>query len=235
MKEEGKARQQVRSMFNSIAPKYDFLNHFLSLGIDYSWRKKVIRLLSEYHPRKILDVATGTADLAIAAVKLDPDEIIGIDLAEEMLEIGRKKILIKGLDHLIRLEPGDSENLEFSDERFDAVMVAFGVRNFEHLDTGLSEMYRVLNKGGIVAILEFSKPSGFPVKQLYYFYFRHILPWVGRIVSGNNSAYTYLPESVINFPSGNQFLQCMSDAGFRENSHRTLTFGIATLYSGYKK
>lgn len=230
---EGK-KQQVRSMFNSIAPRYDFLNHFLSLGTDYCWRKKTIRLIGKRHPEKILDVATGTGDLAIAAAKLRPQKITGIDIAEEMLTIGRKKIARKKLEHLISLETGDSENLKFPDESFDAVMVAFGVRNFENLEKGLAEMHRVLKRGGIAAILEFSGPEKFPVRQLYHFYFRFILPVVGRFISGNRSAYTYLPESVSKFPSGDEFLQCMEKAGFNNNTRNPLTFGIATLYSGYK-
>ncbi len=230
---EGK-KQQVRSMFNSIAPRYDFLNHFLSLGTDYCWRRKAIRLIGKSHPESILDVATGTGDLAIVAAKLSPQKITGIDIAEEMLTIGRKKIVRRKLEHLIFLETGDSENLKFPDVSFDAVMVAFGVRNFENLEKGLAEMQRVLKRGGIVAILEFSGPEKFPVRQLYHFYFRFILPLIGRFISGNRSAYTYLPESVGKFPSGDEFLNYMEKAGFTNNSRNPLTFGIATLYSGYK-
>jgi demethylmenaquinone methyltransferase/2-methoxy-6-polyprenyl-1,4-benzoquinol methylase len=221
-------------MFNSIAGRYDFLNHFLSLGIDYRWRKKAIKLVSTHHPKTILDVATGTGDLAIAAAKLHPVKITGIDIAEDMLAIGRKKIAKKNLGHLISLETGDSENLQFKDESFDCVMVAFGVRNFENLGQGLAEMCRVTRKGGVVSILEFSKPEKFPVKQLYNFYFRFILPFIGRIISGNKSAYTYLPESVVNFPVGEQFLQMLENAGFIQTTCKPLTFGIATLYSGVK-
>jgi demethylmenaquinone methyltransferase/2-methoxy-6-polyprenyl-1,4-benzoquinol methylase len=227
-------KHQVKSMFNSIAGRYDFLNHFLSLGIDYRWRKKAIKLVGTHYPKTILDVATGTGDLAIAAARLHPLKITGIDIAEDMLAIGRKKIAKKKLGHLISLETGDSENLQFNDESFDCVMVAFGVRNFENLGQGLSEMCRVTRKGGVVAILEFSKPEKFPVKQLYNFYFRFILPFIGRIISGNKSAYTYLPESVVNFPVGEQFLQMLENAGFVQTTCKPLTFGIATLYSGVK-
>jgi len=221
-------------MFNSIAERYDFLNHLLSLGIDYLWRKKTIRILAKFRPHTILDIATGTGDLAIEAAKLHPEKITGIDIADDMLAIGRKKIAKKKLDHLISLEPGDSENLRFEDESFDAVMVAFGVRNFEDLAKGLAEMFRVTNKGGVVVILEFSKPAMFPVNQLYNVYFRYILPFLGRIISGNKSAYTYLPESVGTFPDGKQFLQLLENTGFMQTTFKPLTFGIVTLYSGVK-
>ncbi|MCB2221161.1 MAG: bifunctional demethylmenaquinone methyltransferase/2-methoxy-6-polyprenyl-1,4-benzoquinol methylase UbiE [Bacteroidetes bacterium] len=233
--EENKSKkQQVRSMFNNIAHRYDFLNHFLSAGIDFHWRRKAIRLLGKKHPKSILDVATGTGDLAIEARKIEPEKIIGIDIAEDMLQIGRAKLIEKKLDHLIVLETGDSENLRFNDHSFDAVMVAFGVRNFEDLKKGLSEMYRVLNNGGQVLILEFSKPRKFPVKHLYNFYFKFILPALGRIISGDASAYTYLPESVGKFPDGKDFLAILRDIGFTNTQHIPLTFGIASIYWGQK-
>jgi demethylmenaquinone methyltransferase/2-methoxy-6-polyprenyl-1,4-benzoquinol methylase len=234
MTEKASKKQQVRSMFNSIAHRYDFLNHFLSAGIDYSWRKKGIRQLEAIHPKTILDVATGTGDLAIASLKLNPEKVIGIDIAEDMLEIGRKKLAKKKLSHLISLETGDSEHLRFEDGTFDAVMVAFGVRNFENLEKGLTEMNRVLKKDGMVMILEFSKPRSFPVKQLYSFYFRYILPLMGRIISGDSSAYTYLPDSVSKFPDGNKFLDILEKCGFRSTRHVSLTFGIASIYCGIK-
>jgi len=221
-------------MFNNIAHRYDFLNHFLSAGIDYSWRRKAIRMLGESHPKTILDVATGTADLAIEAVKIHPEHITGIDIAEDMLAIGRKKIIKKKLSRLITLEAGDSEALKFEDDTFDAAMVAFGVRNFENLEKGLSEMYRVLNKGGIVLVLEFSKPKNFPVKQLYNFYFRYILPFFGRIISGDKDAYVYLPDSVGEFPHGKAFLNILSNVGFKDPVYKPLTFGIASVYTGKK-
>jgi demethylmenaquinone methyltransferase/2-methoxy-6-polyprenyl-1,4-benzoquinol methylase len=234
--EENKSKkQQVRLMFNNIAHRYDFLNHFLSAGIDYRWRRKAIRLLGQNQPKSILDVATGTGDLAIEARKIQPERIIGIDIAEDMLEIGRKKLLEKQLDQLISLETGDSENLRFDDHSFDAVMVAFGVRNFENLEKGLTEMHRVLNPGGQILILEFSKPRKFPIKQLYHFYFRFILPTLGRIISGDASAYTYLPESVGQFPDGKTFLDILEDIGFTHTQHIPLTFGIASIYWGQKE
>lgn len=227
-------KEQVRNMFNNIAGRYDFLNHFLSAGVDYTWRKKVIRILKKYQPRKILDVATGTADLAIAEAKLLPDEVVGVDIADQMLDFGRKKIVKKKLQHIISLENGDSENLRFPDNSFDAVTVAFGVRNFEDLDKGLREMYRVLNPGGVAVILEFSSPRRFPVKQVYNFYFKNILPLAGKLISKHNSAYNYLPESVSAFPDGNNFLNHMHSACFKNTSARMLTFGIASIYAGVK-
>ncbi|MEZ5198682.1 MAG: bifunctional demethylmenaquinone methyltransferase/2-methoxy-6-polyprenyl-1,4-benzoquinol methylase UbiE [Bacteroidales bacterium] len=227
-------KQQVRTMFNSIANSYDFLNHFLSAGVDYSWRKKAIRMLGKNKPETILDVATGTGDLAIEALKIKPEKIIGVDIAEDMLAVGRKKLKEKDPNEIITLEQGDSENLRFNEFTFDAVMVAFGVRNFENLEKGLSEMHRVLKKGGEVLILEFSKPAKFPVKQFYAFYFRFILPTLGRIISGDKSAYTYLPESVSAFPAGKAFTDVLDKVGFRQTECKPLTFGIATIYTGKK-
>ncbi|MCB0805722.1 MAG: bifunctional demethylmenaquinone methyltransferase/2-methoxy-6-polyprenyl-1,4-benzoquinol methylase UbiE [Bacteroidales bacterium] len=227
-------KQQVRTMFNNIAHRYDFLNHFLSAGIDYSWRKKAIRLIGKQNPTSILDVATGTADLAIEAVTINPQKIIGIDIAEDMLEVGKKKILKKNLQHIISLEKGDSENLQFDTGLFDAAMVAFGVRNFENLEKGLAEMFRVLKPNGMILVLEFSKPGKFPVKQLYNFYFRNILPFMGRLISGDSAAYTYLPESVSTFPDGEDFIRVLKKVGFRNTGHQPLTFGIASIYTAYK-
>lgn len=227
-------KEQVRLMFNNIAGRYDFLNHFLSLGIDKCWRRKLIRQMSKNFPSSILDVATGTGDLAIAAAKIHPLKIIGTDIAEEMLAIGKLKVQELNLQNLIQLQLADSENLPFADKSFDAVMVAFGVRNYENLSKGLEEMCRVLVPGGYVYILEFSKPQKFPVKQLYGFYFNNILPVLGRIVSKDMTAYTYLPESVGAFPSGQEFIEVLQKAGFSHATGRTLTFGVATLYSGQK-
>ena len=221
-------------MFNNIAHRYDFLNHFLSAGIDFVWRKKAIKIIGRTYPKSILDVATGTGDLAIEAVKIKPNKITGIDIAKDMLEVGRDKIRKKALEGLFTLETGDSENLRFENNSFDAVMVAFGVRNFENLEKGLSEMFRVLNKGGIVMVLEFSKPEKFPVKQFYNFYFRYILPFLGRMISGDSSAYTYLPDSVGSFPAGEQFLGILKKVGFSNTVHNPLTFGIASIYTGTK-
>lgn len=228
-------KQEVRQMFNNIAHRYDFLNHFLSAGIDYSWRRKAINMIGKNHPKTILDVATGTGDLAIAALKIKPGKIIGIDIADDMVEVGINKIKKKNLQDIIHLQTGDSENLDFPIETFDAVMVAFGVRNFENLKKGLSEMHRVLKPGGQVLILEFSQPSKFPVKQFYNFYFRYILPFLGKIISGDKSAYTYLHDSVEVFPFGQQFMDILKETGFANTFHKELSFGIASIYSGIKK
>jgi len=228
-------KEKVRAMFNDIAPKYDFLNHFLSGGIDILWRKKVRRLLAPNKPKRILDVATGTGDLAIELYKLKPDAIIGVDIATEMLEIGNAKIKRKGLDKYIDLYEGDAENLLFNENVFDAITVAFGVRNFENLNKGLKEMHRVLKPGGIVAVLEFSKPKGFPFKQAYGFYSKFILPTMGRAVSKSDEAYKYLPDSVQGFAEDKAFLYELEKAGFVKAKQNRLTMGIATLYSATKK
>lgn len=227
-------KAQVADMFNNIAGKYDFLNHFLSLGIDKGWRKKAIKEVAAVHPKSILDIATGTGDLAIAAMEANPNHIIGIDIADQMLEIGRKKITTLGLQEKIQLQNGDSEALDFDSNSFDAVMCAYGVRNFEHLEAGLKEMNRVLKPGGKVVILEFSQPQKFPIKQLYKFYFRYILPTLGKIVSKHSSAYTYLPASVMAFPQGGNFCTVLENCGFRNPKARALTFGITSLYTAFK-
>jgi len=227
-------KEQVAGMFDRIAGKYDFLNHFLSLGIDKGWRRKAIRALKAIQPKKILDVATGTGDLAIAALALQPEHITGVDISEGMMEIGRKKLQEKGLSDKISLRYGDSEALPFADHSFDAITCAYGVRNFEHLEKGLEQMCRVLRPGGRVAILEFSQPKKFPVKQLYRFYFRYILPALGKTVSRDATAYTYLPESVAVFPEGAQFCAILQQCGFRNVNARPLTFGITTLYTAEK-
>jgi demethylmenaquinone methyltransferase/2-methoxy-6-polyprenyl-1,4-benzoquinol methylase len=230
----GAKKQQVARMFNRISGRYDFLNHFLSLGIDILWRKKAIRLLKDKHPKQILDVATGTGDFAIEALALNPDRVIGVDISEGMLDVGRAKLTQRKLDKRIELRTGDSENLPFEDNIFDAVIVAFGVRNFENLEAGLKEMHRVLKPGGTVVILEFSKPSKFPMKQLYNAYFTAILPTVGRLISRDDSAYRYLPESVQAFPDGKDFLNVLSGTGFKNPKCDPLTFGISSLYWGSK-
>lgn len=225
----------VESMFNSIAWRYDFLNHFLSFGIDRVWRRKTIRLVGRtHHPEAILDVATGTADLAIAALKLNPRKVTGIDISEKMLEIGREKVRRKGLHEKIELLPGDSEHIDFKDNTFDVVMVAFGVRNFSDPLTGLSEMRRVTRPGGLVVILEFSKPVSFPMKQLYAVYFNRILPFFGKLFSKDKSAYRYLPESVMRFPDNEAFIALLSEAGFTGSVQKRLSGGIASIYSGIK-
>lgn len=223
-------------MFDSIAPRYDFLNHFLSFGIDISWRKKAIHEISliNPHPVKILDVATGTGDLAIAALKLDPDHITGIDISGKMLEAGREKLRKKALQDRIDLVECDSEKIIFSDGTFDVAMVAFGVRNFTDPLKGLSEMTRILKPGGVIMVLEFSKPSHTPFKQLYNFYFLKILPFIGKIVSKSDYAYRYLPESVIQFPDNDKFIALMEKAGFTSVRQKKLTGGVASIYTGRK-
>ncbi|GCD77065.1 demethylmenaquinone methyltransferase [Thermaurantimonas aggregans] len=230
----GSKKEQVAEMFDNISPKYDFLNHTLSLGIDRGWRKKLLRLASKAKPKIILDVATGTGDLAIALAELNPEHIIGVDISEGMLSYGHKKIEKKGLKGLITLQKGDSEALEFADNTFDAVTVAFGVRNFEHLEAGLAEMLRVTKPGGKIYILEFSQPEGFPFAQLYKFYFKNILPLVGRWVSKDSRAYSYLPDSVEAFPFGEAFANILKKLGYKNIRLHRLTFGVATIYEAEK-
>jgi len=227
-------KQQVAKMFDNISGRYDFLNHFLSLGIDILWRRKAIGLLRDLKPKTILDVATGTGDFSIEALSLKPENVIGVDISEGMLEVGRGKLKARGLDKTIELKLGDSENLPFADNYFDAVIVAFGVRNFENLERGLAEMFRVLRPGGRVVILEFSRPSKFPMKQLYHVYFRTILPMIGRWISRDQAAYRYLPESVQAFPDGNDFIKILSALGYKNPQCNPLTFGISSLYWGTK-
>lgn len=229
-------REEVEQMFDSIARHYDFLNHFLSLGTDRWWRRRAINTIGkQIQPVRILDVATGTGDLAIASLRLNPVRVTGIDISEGMLDLGRKKIMERHLDDRIELLKGDSEAINFADETFDVVMVAFGVRNFEHTQKGLSEMFRVLRPRGMIMILEFSKPTLFPFKQLYYFYFTRILPWIGRMVSGDSRAYTYLPESVMSFSDNESFLILMREVGFVCEKQKKLSGGIASIYYGFKQ
>ncbi len=230
-------KAQVADMFNNISPKYDLLNHLLSLGIDIYWRKKAIKLLSKHQPQpeRLLDVATGTADFALEAnKKLKPAKITGVDISEGMLEVGRQKIQKLGLGKTITLEVGDSENLPFEDDTFDAVIVSFGVRNFENLEKGLAEIFRVLQENGTLVVLEFSKPRAFPFKQLYNFYFKNILPLVGKVISKDQSAYTYLPESVQAFPDGEKFNNILRKLGYHSVLCKPLTFGISSIYVGHK-
>lgn len=228
-------KKEVAAMFDKIARRYDFLNRFLSLRTDTIWRKKAVKTLKDQPPKTVLDVACGTGDLAIQIYKsFKPEKITGIDISEEMLNYGREKLRKKGLENAIKLETGDSENIHFPDNNFDAVTAAFGVRNFENLSQGICEMYRVLKPGGQVVILEFSQPEKFPVKQMYRFYFKRILPFIGRLFSKDKSAYAYLPESVGAFPYGEDFLGILRKAGFPETSARSLTFGIASVYTARK-
>ncbi|MES2519774.1 MAG: bifunctional demethylmenaquinone methyltransferase/2-methoxy-6-polyprenyl-1,4-benzoquinol methylase UbiE [Bacteroidota bacterium] len=232
--QDASKKEQVAQMFDNVSPKYDFLNHLLSGGIDILWRKKAIKLLKKAQPKTILDIATGTGDFAIEALALKPEKIVGVDISEGMLSFGREKIKKLGMDSVITLQTGDSERLQFEDNTFDAVIVSFGVRNFENLEKGLTDMCRVMKTGGTCVVLEFSKPQGFPMKQLYNFYFKNILPTVGKIVSKDTAAYTYLYDSVQAFPEGNDFMKVFQRAGFTQTQCLPLTFGISTIYIGKK-
>ncbi len=223
-------KEQVATMFDNIAHKYDFLNQLLSLGIHKSWRRKSIQLLEEFHPKTILDIATGTGDFAIEAMKLKPEKVVGVDISEGMMKLGVEKIKKLGLQNTIELKSGDSENLPFPDNSFDAITVGFGVRNFENLEKGIQDIYRVLNANGTLVILEFSKPKKFPIKGIYNFYFKYITPTIGKIFSKDNSAYAYLPESVKAFPDGEDFIKILNKAGFKKTKAISLTFGIASIY-----
>lgn len=231
-----KTRRDTGPMFDSIAWRYDFLNHLLSFGTDRYWRRKAIGKIREHckNPR-IIDVATGTADLAVEASKIKPLQIKGIDISEKMLEIGRQKIKARNLEDVIELINCDSENICFEDNTFDAAMAAFGVRNFRDPLKGLSEMRRVVRKNGIIVILEFSKPDGFIFKHLYNFYFSVILPFTGSMFSKDRKAYKYLNESVMNFADKEKFIQMMRDAGLSDIKQTRLTGGIASIYTGVKK
>ncbi|MBI3142740.1 MAG: bifunctional demethylmenaquinone methyltransferase/2-methoxy-6-polyprenyl-1,4-benzoquinol methylase UbiE [Bacteroidetes bacterium] len=233
-KEGGSKRQQVEMMFDNISGKYDFLNHFLSLGIDRVWRRKSLGMVAQAQPGQILDVATGTGDFAIAAKRKYPSaEVVGIDISKGMLEIGIKKLETNKLKG-IRLVHADSAKIPFANGHFDLALVAFGVRNFEHLEQGLGEMYRVLKPNGELVVLEFSKPKPFPFKQLYNFYFNYILPFFGKTISKDPAAYTYLPESVKHFPEGADFVEKLKQVGFERIHFRPLTFGVSTIYHAYK-
>jgi demethylmenaquinone methyltransferase/2-methoxy-6-polyprenyl-1,4-benzoquinol methylase len=233
--EDRSKKEEVAEMFNNISGRYDFLNHFLSLGIDKIWRRKAVKKLREINPKRILDIATGTGDFAIQSLTLKPEEVVGVDISAGMLEVGKTKMKAKGVDHIVRMELGDSENLSFEDGYFDAVTVAFGVRNFEHLEKGLAEMLRVTRTGGRIVILEFSKPKRFPVKQYYAFHSRYIIPFFGKRISKDGRAYAYLPESVAAFPEGKDFTDILSHVGYEKVSAETVSGGIATIYSGFKK
>ncbi len=232
--EDGSKKEQVAKMFNNIAPKYDFLNHTLSMGIDIMWRKKAVKILKKSSPKKVLDIACGTGDFTIANLDSGAENIIGLDISEGMINVGIEKIKRKGLTKKINLQVGDSEKINFEDETFDGITVGFGVRNFENLEKGLAEMYRVLTPNGKVIILEFSKPQKFPIKQLYFFYFKYILPKIGRLISKDKTAYTYLPDSVKTFPDGEKFTSILKKVGFKETDIVSCSFGIASIYVGNK-
>ena len=228
-------REKVESMFDSIAWRYDFLNHFLSFNFDRLWRRRAIKVIAKsFNSPYILDVATGTGDLAIAAMKLNPSKISGIDISKKMLEIGSRKVKQNGYSEKIELIYGDSESIPFEDNVFDVAMVAFGVRNFSDPLKGLSEMKRVLRNGGMIMVLEFSKPTGFPFRPVYNFYFRNILPLFGRIFSRDKAAYRYLPDSVMKFPDNEEFLKMLIHAGCINTQQIKLTGGVASIYTGFK-
>ena len=226
-------KKQVSEMFDNIANSYDFLNHSLSLGMDNVWRKIAIKKLTN-NPKIILDIATGTGDFAVSAAKYTDAKITGIDISQGMLNVGVEKVRKKNLNNRISLQLADSESLPFNDNTFEAITAGFGVRNFENLNKGLLEMKRVLNKDGIVVILEPSTPKYFPLKQFYKLYFHHVLPTIGAWISKDKSAYSYLPESVNAFPSGEKFIVELKNVGFKDCKHIPLTFGIVSLYIAIK-
>jgi demethylmenaquinone methyltransferase / 2-methoxy-6-polyprenyl-1,4-benzoquinol methylase len=227
-------KEEVADMFNKISKRYDFLNHFLSLGIDRVWRRKAVNMLKEIQPKRILDLATGTGDFAIQLLQLKPTEIIGMDISEGMLEVGREKMKKRSFEKIISMQLGDSENLPFEDNYFDALTVGFGVRNYENLEKGLSEMLRVVRPGGKLIVLEFSKPKKFPVKQYYSFHSKYIIPFFGKRISKDDKAYAYLPESVAAFPEGKDFTDILENLGYSKVSSKLVSGGIATIYSGIK-
>ena len=228
-------KEQVASMFDSIAKKYDFLNRFLSLGIDQAWRKKAIAYLKNTPLDHLLDIATGTADMSLMAYKqIRPKKITGIDISEGMMQYGRIKIAQKGLENIIELKLGDSTEIPFEDAQFDGAMVAFGVRNFANLEKGLSEINRVLQPESKIVVLEFSQPTSFWFKPIYTLYMKWITPTIGKIFSGNKEAYAYLNESVIAFPEGKAFLTVLEKAGFKNVQQEKLTLGICSIYIGNK-
>ena len=227
-------KEEVAEMFNNISAKYDFLNHFLSLGIDKLWRKKAVKMLRSVNPTRILDIATGTGDFALESLVLKPTQIVGLDISSGMLEHGRVKMKKKGVDHIITMQQGDSEDIPYEDNYFDGLTVGFGVRNFENLEKGLGEMLRVVRPGGKLIILEFSKPKKFPIKQLFAFYSKNIIPILGKSISKDSNAFTYLPESVAAFPEGKNFENILAKVGFKDISSTLVSGGIATIYAGTK-
>lgn len=227
-------KEEVAQMFDNISAKYDFLNHFLSLGIDKIWRKKAVKMMREIKPQKILDIATGTGDFAIESLSLNPKEVVGLDISEGMLEKGREKMIKRKVNHIISMQLGDSESIPYEDNYFDALTVGFGVRNFENLEKGLAEMLRVVRPGGKILILEFSKPKKFPVKQYYAFHSKYIIPFFGKRISKDEKAYAYLPESVAAFPEGEAMKTILNDLGYKDVKSTLVSGGIATIYAGTK-
>jgi demethylmenaquinone methyltransferase/2-methoxy-6-polyprenyl-1,4-benzoquinol methylase len=231
---EKSKKEEVEQMFDNISSKYDFLNHFLSLGIDKIWRRKAVKELRLAQPKKILDIATGTGDFAIANLKLNPEEIVGIDISNGMLDVGRQKMIKRNVDHIVTMKQADSEALPFDEGYFDGLTVGFGVRNFENLEKGLSEMLRVLRPGGKAVILEFSKPKVFPIKQAFGFYSKYVIPVLGKNISKDEKAYAYLPESVEAFPEGKDFMDILTKLNYKNVTATTVSGGIATIYTGIK-
>lgn len=227
-------KEQVAKMFDNISEDYDGLNRVISLGIDVSWRKKVVKLIGENNPQQILDIATGTGDLALMMAKLNPKKIIGLDISSGMLEVGKQKIAKANLSDKIEMIVGDSENIPFDNNTFDAITVSFGVRNFENLDKGLTEIYRVLKPGGKFVVLETSNPTKFPFKQGYKFYTNFILPVIGKIFSKDKVAYSYLSESANSFPFGEAFNNILQKNGFNSANNLPVTFGVASIYTALK-
>ena len=232
--QDSSRKEQVTRMFDNISGNYDFMNRLMTFGIDVKWRKKVVKMVAESKPRKILDIATGTGDFAIMLAEIKPEKIVGLDISQGMLEVGKKKVAEKGLDNLIEMVLGDSENLPFDDNSFDAVTVGFGVRNFENLDKGLSEINRVLRPGGIFVVLETSQPEKFPFKQGYKFYSKYIIPFLGRLFSKDKNAYEYLPESAEAFPYGQAFNNILKKNQFTSVQNYPLMFGAASIYKAFK-
>jgi demethylmenaquinone methyltransferase/2-methoxy-6-polyprenyl-1,4-benzoquinol methylase len=227
-------KEQVTQMFDAISKNYDGLNRVISLGIDVSWRKKVVKIVGENHPKQILDIATGTGDLALMMAKLHPDKIIGLDISAGMLEVGKQKINNAKLSEKIDMIVGDSEEMPFENDTFDAITVSFGVRNFANLDKGIKEIARVLKPTGVLVILETSNPTNFPFKQGYKLYTNFILPLVGKLFSKDKVAYTYLSESANSFPFGEAFNNILRKNGFSDVKHNPVTFGVATIYTARK-
>ena len=227
-------KQEVAEMFDNISARYDFLNHFLSLGIDKIWRRKAINQLRSTPVKKLIDIATGTGDFAIAALKLNPEEVIGLDISAGMLAVGEQKMIKNKVDSIIKMQLGDSENIPYDSNYFDALTVGFGVRNFENLELGLTEMLRVLKPGGKAVILEFSKPKRFPIKQIFGFYSRYFIPFFGKRISKDAQAYSYIPESVAAFPEGKDFEEILHKIGYKNIESTLVSGGIATIYAGIK-
>ena len=227
-------KEEVAEMFNNISKRYDFFFFFLSKGIDKVWRKRGVKILGEVSPKKILDIATGTGDFAIAALKLNPDEVIGVDISQGMLDVGKVKMKKKGVESIVKMHLADSEELPFETDCFDGLTVGFGVRNYQNLEKGLTDMLRVLKPEGKAVILEFSKPKKFPIKQLFGFYSKYLIPLFGKYISKDKRAYEYLPESVAAFPEGQEFIDIMKRLGYKNIKSQLVSFGIATIYSGVK-